>query len=464
MAESETYDAVVIGSGQAAGPLATALVTSGRKTALIEREHIGGTCINEGCTPTKTMVASAEVAHTARRAAEYGVTVGGPISVDMATVRDRKRKIVEQFRTGSLEAIQAGGVDVIMGEASLASPHEVNVRLLEGGERRLNSPLIVLNTGRRPSIPPIPGLTDAPYLTSTTIMELDHVPKHLLVIGGSYVGLEFAQMFCRFGSKVSIFEAGPAFLPAEDDDICEAVGDLLLEDGIDLSVGVRILGVEVEGSGEITLEIQSGEERHTVSGSHVLVAAGRTPNSERLNLPAAGVKTNEKGYIETDERLETNVAGIYAAGDVVAGNLAFTHISYDDFRILRANLIYGQNRTRTDRLIPYTVFIDPQLGHVGLTEKEAQKRGIAHAVASMAMSRVARADEVGRPQGLMKAVVDPESKQILGCTVLGMEGGEIMAMIEIAMMSKLPYTALRDGIFAHPTLAESLNNLFSTLD
>ncbi len=463
MAETTHYDAIVIGAGQAGGPLSTALAQDGWHTAIIERIHVGGTCINEGCTPTKTMVASARVAYLAKRAADYGVQTG-PISVDMTVVRKRKRDIVDSFRNGSQSSIEsAKGVDLLMGEAHFTGPKAVEVRMQGGEVRQLTANTIFINAGARPSVSTIPGIESVPTLNSTTIMELDTVPEHLIVIGGGYVGLEFGQMFRRFGSMVSIIQRGAHLLAREDDDVADEVARIMHEDGIELLMQTTPLRAEKLSDGTIQLTLKTPQGEQTIQGSHLLVAAGRTPNTDWLNLSATGVATDKQGFIEVNEQLETNVAGIYALGDIKGGP-AFTHISYDDFRIIRTNLIEKGNATIHDRLVPYTVFIDPQLGRVGLSETEAKAQGRNVRVAKMPMNYVARALEVDESRGFMKAVVDAESSQILGCAVLGLEGGEIMAMLEIAMLGKLSYTVLRDGVFAHPTLAESLNNLFSSFE
>ena len=459
---TEQYDCLILGSGQAGGPLSTALAHAGHKTALIEREHVGGTCINEGCTPTKTMVASARVAYLARRGGDYGVGIGA-VTVDMKRVRQRKRDIVESFRGSSERRIEAAeNLDLIFGEARFTGPKTVQVTLKSGETRELSADLIFINTGERPAPPTVPGLDPARALNSTTIMELDAVPSHLLVIGGGYVGLEFSQMFRRFGSQVTIIQRSAQLLGREDADVADAVAKILTEDGIEILFSSTPMHATTTSDG-VTLHVKSPDGERNVIGSHVLVAAGRIPNTDALNLAAAGVATDARGYIQANERLETNVPGVYALGDV-KGPPAFTHISYDDFRIIRTNLLEHGKATTTGRQEPYTMFIDPQLGRVGLSEAEARKQGRTIKVASMPMSWVARADEVDEARGFMKAVVDAETKQILGCAVLGIEGGELMAMMQIAMLGHLPYTVLRDAIFAHPTLAESLNNLFSTLD
>jgi pyruvate/2-oxoglutarate dehydrogenase complex dihydrolipoamide dehydrogenase (E3) component len=457
-----SYDGIVIGSGQGGGPLASALARAGWRTAIVEQEHVGGTCINEGCTPTKTMVASARVAYLVRRAADYGVHAG-PVSMDMARVRQRKRDIVESFRTGTERRLTGtDGLDLLMGRAVFTGPHSVSVELGDGARRTLHASTIVVNTGARPAVPALEGLDRVPSLDSTSIMELDAVPERLLVLGGGYVGLEFGQMFRRFGAEVTIVQRGPALLAREDRDVAEAVAGIMREDGIEVLLDADATRVEpTEGGVHLTVEVD-GRTRG-LHGSHLLVAAGRQPNSDGLGLEIAGIETDARGFVRVDERLRTNVPGVYAIGDVKGGP-AFTHISYDDFRILRANLLEGGDATTSGRLVPCTVFIDPQLGRVGMSETEARAGGRPVKVARLPMSSVARALEVDEPRGFMKAVVDAESGQLLGCAVLGIEGGELMAMLQTAMMGRLPYPVLREAIFAHPTLAESLNNLFSGLE
>jgi pyruvate/2-oxoglutarate dehydrogenase complex dihydrolipoamide dehydrogenase (E3) component len=460
---AQHYDAVVIGAGQAGVPLSQALAGSGRSTALIEREHVGGTCINVGCTPTKTMVASAKTAYIDRRSAEYGVH-NGPVSVDMREVRSRKRAMVDSFRASNLRRIEAAeGLDLISGEASFTDPRTLAVRTNDGEALELVAENVFINAGARPTNPPIEGLDEVPALNSTSVMELGELPEHLLVLGGSYVGLEFAQMFRRFGSEVTVVQRSGQLMGREDADIAEAVAEILREDGIEVLLGTQTRRAEQDGAGKIVLTVGTSGGERTISGSHLLVAAGRPPNTETLNLGAAGITTDKRGFIEANERLETSAPGVYALGDV-KGGAAFTHISYDDFRIIRTNLLEGGNATITNRQVPYTMFIDPQLGRVGLTEQEARDQGLDVLVAKIPMSYVSRAVELGETRGLMKAVVDAESAQILGCAVLGIEGGEIMAMIQIAMLGKMPYTALRNAVFAHPTLAESLNTLFSNVE
>ena len=463
MATTTHYDAIIIGAGQSGGPLASALGQVGKKTAIIEREHVGGTCINEGCTPTKTMVASAKAAYIARRGADFGVHTG-PISVDMTIVRKRKRDIVDSFRGGSESRLEKSeGVDLLMGEATFTAPKVIEVHLNDGSVQQLTSDLFFINTGERPSVPPLEGIENVPYLNSTSIMELDAVPDHLLIIGGGYIGLEFGQMFRRFGSKVTIVQRAKQLLVREDPDIAEEVTKILREDGIEVLLETSTSHVTKDANGTIQLTVKTSDGERVLSGSHLLAGTGRTPNTDKLNLDITGVKINKKGYIEVNDTLETNVPGIYALGDV-KGPPAFTHISYDDFRIIRTNLIEHGNASITDRIVPYTVFIDPQLGRVGLSETEARQQGKNFKVAKMPMNYVARALEVDESRGVMKVLVDPDTKLILGCAILGIEGGEIMAMLEIAMLGKLPYTVLKEAVFAHPTLAELFNNLFGMIE
>jgi pyruvate/2-oxoglutarate dehydrogenase complex dihydrolipoamide dehydrogenase (E3) component len=462
MSISQQYDAVVIGSGQGGTPLSSALADSGMRTALIERKHIGGTCINEGCTPTKTMVASGRVAYLARRAADYGVNTG-EIQIDFQKVRQRKRDIVEQFRSGSQGRVEkTKNLDLIFGEASFDGPKTLTIRASDGSQRRVSANSIFINAGCRASVPSLPGLQNVPFLDNISIMELDAIPEHLLVLGGGYVGLEFGQLFRRLGSRVTIVQFGKQLLKREDPDVAEEIAKILCEDGVDILLNAKATHVD-QSAGIIRLEVEAGGGSTIVAGSHLLVATGRTPNSDTLNLPAAGIRTDESGFIQVNERLETSAEQIYALGDIKGGP-AFTHISYDDFRILRSNLLKKQAASTKDRQVPYTIFIDPQLGRIGLTETEARARGYKIRVAKLPMTSVARALEVDETRGFMKAVVDEESKQILGAAILGIEGGEIMGALELAMMGRLPLTVLRDGTFAHPTLIESLNNLFMAMD
>jgi len=447
-------DAIVIGAGQGGGPLAGAFAKAGRRTLLVERTHIGGTCVNEGCTPTKTMIASGRVAHLAQRGKDYGVNTGD-ITIDLARVRERKRKIVAEFRNSSEQSIAKAGVEVEFGHARFVAPHTIEIEKPDGTQIEASADIIVINTGLRPLVPNIPGLASVPYLTSTSIMELDLAPEHLVVLGGGYVGLEFAQLFRRFGSHVTVVHRGAQLLPREDPDIASAVADILTEDGIDVRLNTDTKSITRTANGRVEL---SGE----IAGSHLLVATGRAPNTDDLGVAAAGIELDAHGFIKANDRLETTAPGVYVMGDVKGGP-AFTHVSYDDFRILRSNLLRGGNASIKGRLLPYTVFLDPQLGRVGMTETEARAAGFDVRIASMPMSNVARALEMDESRGVMKAVVDGNTKLILGAAVLGIEGGEVAAMLQLAMMGSLPYTTLRDGMFSHPTLSESLNNLFGVL-
>jgi pyruvate/2-oxoglutarate dehydrogenase complex dihydrolipoamide dehydrogenase (E3) component len=459
---SERFDAIVIGAGQGGKPLCIALAEAGWKTALVERQHVGGTCINYGCTPTKTMVASARVAYLARRAVDYGVETTD-VRVNLGKVRQRKQAIVESFRSGGQRGLESTpNVTLLFGEARFTGPKSVEVALKDGGTRRLTADKVFINTGARPAAPALPGIDQVPALDSTSIMELDEVPRHLLVLGGGYIGLEFAQMFRRFGSAVTVVQRAEQLLTNEDVDVAEAVHQILHEDGVETLLSADAKRVERDAGGDIRLTVRVGAAERTLLGSHLLVAAGRVPNTEPLDLPAAGVET-ERRFVRVNERLETNVAGIYALGDVKGGP-AFTHISYDDYRILEINLLKGGSASTRGRMVPYTVFIDPQLGHIGLHEEEARRQGRSVKVAKIPMTWVARALETDETRGLIKATVDAESGQILGCTVLGLEGGEVMTMVQVAMMGRLPYAALRDGTFSHPGLGECLNTLFTSLD
>lgn len=471
---AEHFDLVVIGSGQGGGPLASALAKAGRRVALVERVHVGGTCINEGCSPTKTIIARARVAHLARRSAEYGVEEAGEADrhewrADLRRVHERKQQIVDSFRSGSEHSLTAAGVELVRGQARFVDAKEVEVQPTgqsrDDVRRRLAADVVVVNAGLRAVIPQLPGLDTVPYLTSTSILELTELPEHLIVLGGGYVGLEFAQAFRRFGSRVTIVQRAAQLLPREDTDVAEAVAAIMGDDGLTVLLSAEAVRVERAGDGvSVAWRAKGGPSAEKyVEGTHLLVATGRRPNTDDLGLESAGVRVDSRGYVPVNERLETSAPGVYAIGDVKGGP-AFTHISYDDFRILRTNLLDGGSATTVDRQVPYTVFIDPQLGAIGMTEREARASGRRIRVATLPMKSVARALEVDETRGFMKAVVDAESGQILGARVLGIEGGEIATLFQIAMMGRLSYTALRDATFSHPTLAEALNNLFTAMD
>lgn len=460
----KSFDAIIIGAGQSGIPLAHDLAEAGWQVALIERHLVGGSCLNYGCTPTKTMIASAHLAHRARRAQEYGVHLG-QVKVDLKEVIKRKDEVVESFRGSSEERLEESpDIQLIRGEASFLSAHEIEVDLeAEPTKRQLAAEVIVINSGARPRWPNISGIGQVNALTSTSIMELDELPDHLIILGGGYVGLEFGQMFRRFGSQVTIIQRGQQLLNREDADIAEEIAEIMRDEGIEIQLNAEVNSVSRTDQGRLQVEFTLSGQTRTVSGSHLLLAAGRVPNIEALNLEAAGVALDESGHIRVDDQLATNVDGVYATGDVKGGP-AFTHISYDDYRVLAANLLNGAEETIAGRLVPYTVFIDPQLGRVGITEKQAKRAGINYKVASMPMSYVARAIEVGETRGRLKALVDADTKQILGVAFLGIEAGELMSAAQLAMQGELPYTHLQQAIFAHPTLAESFNNLFATLD
>jgi pyruvate/2-oxoglutarate dehydrogenase complex dihydrolipoamide dehydrogenase (E3) component len=458
-AMAELYDVLILGSGQAGNPLSTDFVKAGKRVALIERAEVAGTCINYGCTPTKTMVASAQRAWQARHAAELGIEVGS-VRVNMEQVRARKRKIVEQFRTSSEKRFASGQPELVRGEARFVAPKEIAVALKAGGERRLAAETIVINTGDSPTVPEITGLDKVPHLDNVSLMELDAVPEHLLILGGGYEAVEFGQMFRRFGSAVTLIQHGKHLLDREDMDISAAVEAILREDGLTIETEAKVVHVEGK-AGAVTVDLEGGK---SLSGSHLFVAVGRSPNTKELHLDAAGVKTDKHGYVKVDEELRTNVPGIYAVGDVKGGP-AFTHVAYDDYRILRDNLISRKGgRKTTDRMTVYVVYMDPQLGRVGMTEAEARRTGRKIKVACMPVTSIARAIETGESRGLLKAVVDAETEEILGAAILAPEGGELMSMLELAMMGNLRYSTLQNAVFAHPAYAESLNTLWGHLE
>jgi pyruvate/2-oxoglutarate dehydrogenase complex dihydrolipoamide dehydrogenase (E3) component len=462
MSAADRYQAIVIGSGQGGTPLSMALAKAGRRTALIERRHLGGTCVNEGCTPTKTMVASARVAYLARRSAGYGV-VTGDIQVDMERVRQRKRDMVNTFREGSERHVgKTANLEVIAGEARFTGPMAVRVRLKDGSDRVVTGEQIFVDAGTRPAVPALDGLTNVPFLDSTSIMELGTVPEHLLVLGGGYVGLEFGQMFRRFGSQVTIVQDDRRLLGREDADVADEVAAILGQDGIEVLLDARASSVSTSGS-QVHLTVRMGNDIATHHGSHLLVATGRVANTDSLNVSAGGIATDDRGFITVNERLETSQPGVFALGDIKGGP-AFTHIAYDDYRLLRTNLIEKGHATTEGRLVPYIVFIDPQLGRIGVTEADARAQQRNIRVARMPMRSVARALEVDETRGFMKAVVDADTGRILGAAVLGLEGGEIMSMLQLAMMGGLRDTDLREAVFAHPALSESLNLLFTHFD
>ena len=455
------YDAIVIGTSQGGRFLPVELAQAGPTVALVERDQLGGVCVNTGCTPTKTMVASSRLAYQARRGAEYGVRVG-PVSVDLAAVRERKRAMVAGARENYASRLAQDGLDLIEGEARFTAPMAIEIASSDGGTRQLRAPVIVIDAGTRPRPLPIAGAGDVPVLDSTSIMELDELPEHLVVLGGGYIGLEFGQMFRRFGSEVTIVQNAPRLMTLEDEDVADAVAAILREDGVTILTSATALRLEPADGGRLRLTVDTEDGERQLEGSHLLSAVGRLPNTEALNLEAAGIRIDARGFIEVDEYLQTSVPGVYAMGDVKGGP-AFTHLSYDDYRVLHANLIRHEKASTRDRIVPYAVFIDPQLGRVGMTEREARAQGRAIRVAKLPMSAVIRALETGETRGFLKAMVDADSGQILGCAVLGSEGGEIMTMIQVAMLGKLTHADMANAIFTHPLLAEGLNTLFAML-
>ncbi len=441
------YDAIVIGSGQAGNPLSQKLADRGWTVALVEKEQLGGTCINTGCTPTKTMIASAQVAHYARSAANWGVQVGA-VLVDLPTVVARKDRIVAQWRSGIERKVEARkNLHLYRGEARFIGQERIRV-----GKEELESSRIFINTGTRPAVPRLDGLDRIDYLTNASIMQLREVPEHLLVLGGGYVGLEFGQMFCRFGSQVTVVHRGAHVLPREDADVTLELQKTLEKEGIRFLLQANPTHVEKQ-NGQIALQAQTGKGSETLRGSHLLVATGRRPNTDDLGLELAGVQLTPEGFIKVNGRLETNVSGIWALGDVKGGP-AFTHISYNDFQIVHANLIEGKNLSTDHRPVPYAVYTDPQLGRVGLTEKEARAAGHKLKIGTIPTAWVARAIERDETAGLMKVVVDAATDRILGAAILAPEGGELVQILEFVMLAGAPYTLLKGAVYIHPTLAE----------
>jgi pyruvate/2-oxoglutarate dehydrogenase complex dihydrolipoamide dehydrogenase (E3) component len=462
MAEVEKLDAIIIGTGQGGKPLAGALAEAGWRTAIIEKDRVGGTCVVRGCTPTKTMVASARVAYLAGRAADYGVRTG-EVSVDLEVVRARKRAIVDSWSAGSKKGMERHEtLELVLGEARFTGVREIEVALNAGGRRRFTADHIFLNVGARNRIPELPGLDTVDVLDSTSLMELGSVPEHLLVLGGGFMGLEFGQMYRRFGAEVTVVETR-RLVSREDEDVSEAMEQIFEEDGISVFCGATATRVGPGADGGVALVVDVDGREVTLEGSHLMVAAGIIPNADLLSLEATGLEMGDRGQIEVNGRLETSVEGIWALGDVT-GAPPFTHTAYDDYRIIRENVLEGGDATRDGRVLPYTLFTDPQLGRVGMSERDAEAAGLDYRVAKLPMTRVARAIEMDETRGFMKAVIDNRTNRILGATVLGVEGGEVVAVLQVAMMGDLPWTALRDAMIAHPTLAESLNNLFMGLD
>jgi pyruvate/2-oxoglutarate dehydrogenase complex dihydrolipoamide dehydrogenase (E3) component len=452
------FDAIVIGSGQAGPSLAVRLAQAGLATALVEREHLGGTCVNDGCIPTKTLIASARVAHMARRAAEYGVSIGGPVAVDMAAVKARKDRIVQaslDSLTGWIRGTR--NLDLIWGSARFTGPHEIAV-----GDETLSAPRIFINTGGRPVVPDWPGLSEIPYLTNTSMMALDILPRHLIVAGGSYIGLEFAQMYRRFGSEVTVLEYADRLIAREDADVSDAVCDILTAEGITVHLGARDLTVAPQGAGGVQLAAAVRGRSVVVTGSHLLLAVGRRPNVEELKLGAAGVKLDARGFIAVDDQLRTSAEGIWAMGDV-NGQGAFTHTAYNDYEIVAANLLDGGSRRLSDRIPAYALFTDPPLGRVGMTEAEVRATGRPALKGQLPMTRVGRARERGETLGFMKVLIDRETRLILGAALLCVEGDEIVHSLLDVMAAKAPYDVIRHSVHIHPTVSELIPTMLGDL-
>ncbi len=460
MPQQEQFEALILGSGNGGMFLAQHMARSGRRTAVVERRWIGGSCPNINCLPSKNVIWSAKVADLARHGASFGVPIFSGVS-DMTEVRQRKRAMVEGMIAGALTEYKSSGVELIMGTGRFVAPKTLEVRLNDGGARRLTGDRVFLNTGTHAAIPDVPGLKEAAPLTNIEALELDYVPLHLIVLGGGYAGLELAQAFRRFGSRVTLIEQGPHLAGREDPDVAEEIGRILREEGIDILVAAEPLRASGLSGEDVNIAVCTPSGERTIKGSDILVAAGRVPNTAAIGLDVAGVELDGRGYIKVNERLETTARDAWAIGEC-AGSPQFTHVSFDDFRIIRDNLS-GGDRTTRGRLIPYCMFTDPQLARVGLSEGDAQRLGIEVRVAKLPMNAVLRTRTIGETKGFMKALVAARDADILGFTMIGAEAGEVMAVVLAAMLAGLPYTGLRDAILAHPTMAEGLNSLFSNV-
>lgn len=456
----EDYDLVVIGSGEAGKYIAWTEARRGQKVAVIERKWIGGSCPNIACLPSKNVIHSAKVASYFRRSEEFGISTES-WKVDMTGVRERKRKMVQGLVDVHLQNYAKSGAELVLGAACFVAPKTVDVKLNDGGRRVLRGRNVVVNTGTRASAEPLPGLAEAGALTHIEALELDVVPEHLLVVGGGYVGLEFAQAMRRFGSRVTVFDRNERLVKREDPDVSEALEALLADEGVEILHRVSVRSIEGKSGESVIVHAEREGEAMVVKGSHLLMATGRTPNTDGMGLEVAGVELAARGYIKVNERLETTAPGVWAVGDC-AGSPHFTHISFDDFRIVRDNLA-GGNRVKTGRMVPYCMFTDPELARVGLSETEAKEAGIAYRLAKIPMAAVLRTRTLSETRGFLKALVDTESDKILGFTAFGVEAGEVMGAVEIAMIAGLPYTALRDAVLAHPTMQEGLIGLFSNV-
>jgi pyruvate/2-oxoglutarate dehydrogenase complex dihydrolipoamide dehydrogenase (E3) component len=453
---NHSFDVIVVGAGQAGPSLATRLAGAGRRVAMIERHLFGGTCVNTGCTPTKAMVASAHAAHLARRGGDFGVNAG-PVTVDMRAVKARKDSIVMKSRT-SVEKWLRGteNCSVFTGTAAFESPHTLRV-----GDDLLQAPSIFLNVGARPLVPDMPGVDSTPFLTSTSILDLEELPRHLVVVGGGYVGLEFAQMFRRFGSEVTIVDKNPRLAVHEDEDTSRVISDILGAEGIQISVNATCIHLQGQGDDlSVGLECTEGAPQRT--GSHILLAVGRLPNTDDLGLAAAGIEADSSGYIQVDDKLQTNVPGIFALGDC-NGRGAFTHTSYNDYEIVADNLLKGDSRRLSDRIPVHALYIDPPLAHVGMSEAEVRKLGKPALMGLRPMTRISRAIEKGETYGFIKVLVDAETQQILGATVFGTGGDEAIHCILTAMYARQPASLLTHSMHIHPTVAELIPTVFGEL-
>ena len=453
----EQFDAIIIGAGQAGPALAVRCGKEGLKTAIIERQRFGGTCVNNGCVPTKTLVASARTAHMARRAADYGVILDAPVRIDMARVKARKDAIVEQSSKGVRAWLDgARNVSVIEGHAAFSAAHQVRV-----GARVLEAPRIFINAGGRAAMPDLPGIDSVPTLNNERIMHLDQVPAHLIIIGGSYIGLEFAQMYRRFGARVTVIETGPRIIGREDADVSEAIRLILEGEGVEFRLNAGGLRLASHAAG-VAVSLRDANGGATIEGSHLLVATGRVPNTHDLGLIVAGIATDARGYIVVDDSLATSVPGVYAVGDC-NGRGAFTHTSWNDYEIVAANLFDRASRKVSERISAYALFVDPPLGRVGMTEAQVRASGRAALVAKMPMSRVGRAREMGETAGFMKVAVDAQTQQILGAAILGVHGDEVIHALLEVMVAQQPYTLLARGVHIHPTVSELLPTLLEGL-
>ncbi|MEO7727678.1 MAG: FAD-containing oxidoreductase [Burkholderiales bacterium] len=454
---NKRFDAVVIGTGQSGPALAAKLAGAGWKVAIVERGRFGGTCVNTGCVPTKTLVASAYAAHLARRAADYGVMIDSPVRVDMRKVKARKDKVSGASSTGVEKWLRGtANLTVFQGHARFVSPTTVSVNddVLEAGK-------IFINVGGRALVPPIAGVQDVPYLTNSTIMDVDFLPEHLIIIGGSYIGLEFGQMYRRFGARVTVIEKSPTIIAREDADVAQGVADVLRNEGVAIETGAECMQVEKRGD-RIAVKLDCNGGAREAVGSHLLLAVGRIPNTDDLGLDKAGVKTDARGYIVVDDKLNTGVSGIWAIGDC-NGRGAFTHTSYNDYEIVADNLLNGERRSVNDRLTAYGLFIDPPLARVGMTEGEIRKSGRHALVGKRPMTRVGRAVEKGETQGFMKIAVDADTKEILGAAILGVGGDESVHCILDTMYAKAPYTVLQRAVHIHPTVAELIPTILGEM-